>query len=742
MSIFSKPIVQISSAVFVAAVSVLSLCSDGDWDWVGGYSSFAPEAYVQDKSYEKLFYTTNMFYGETGYDDAHSGRFSNTVATDWKHYLNGKISDKQLDFLILNDSADTEAKEVFNAITRKKENKWSRKYDLKNDKVKNFFVFLNLAKTIETYANTRLSWNYDEGGYGQQERMATGQAKKIEAVYDAAKDPFLKNRYWFQAMKAHFYSDNKSNAILFFNKTQATLDRNELYYRGLSYVAGALYKAKDYSRSNFLYSIVFDNCPQLRTVATYCFHPQQQADFNQSLDLAKTNQQKAALWALYGYYADEVSAIENIYALDAKNPHLDYLLSRAINIAESKMNSSDWNYGYGSKINTDKSRLNDKLYQIISKAATEKKVNNLYLWQIAVGYLEVIKSNHTAASNYFNQAEKNIPNTELAKDQLHLFKVFNEVASVKKIDAAAENKLLPHLEWLFSLEKSNGYTSSLRYNFLTSWTKNYLSLLYKNKKEDVLSELFYRQKDFYLNPKRVKDMEAFFTKSQKSDWEKLAMSLYTVTLDDIYEFKAIQHTYNNEIDQAIVQLEKTMKAKNDTLPGNPFNGNIKDCNDCDHVAYQKTKFTKLSFLKKIQEMQKSLASGTDNYNNSLLLGNAFYNLSHYGNARAFYGNKIVDQYGNDIEEHYQPMLMNNQLSGVYYQKAFENAKNDEQKAKMTYLLSKIERNEFYKTSQFKPDEVDFTAWNGFKKLKKEYSKTKYYQEVIEECGYFKKYLGN
>ncbi|MGH2664983.1 hypothetical protein [Flavobacterium sp.] len=742
MSVFSKPIMQISSAVLVAVVSILSLCADGDWDWVGGYSSFAPESYVQDKSYNKLFYTTNMFYGDSGYDDEYSNRFSNSVVAQWKDYLGGKISDKNLEYLILNDSAKTEIIEVAKAISKKSSNAWAKKYDLKNDKIRNFFVFFNLAKSIEVFANTRLSWNYDEGGYNKQDVLKIAQAKKIESVYITVKDPFLKSRYWFQAMKAHFYSENKNNAVTFFNKTQAEVSRNELYYRGLSYVAGVLYKNKDYSRSNFLYSIVFDNCPGLRTVATYCFHPQQDSDFKESLNLAKTNQQKAALWALYGYYADEVSAIENIYALDAKNPHLDYLLTRAINIAESKMNSSDWNYEYGKKVTVDKTHLNDKLYQIITKVTVDKKVPNLYMWQIAAGYFEVIKNNNNAASDYFSQAEKNIPDTELAKNQLRLFQVFNEVASVKKIDAAAENKLLPHLEWLFSLEKTNGYSSSLRYNFLTNWTKSYLSVLYKNRKNDVLAELFSREKDFYLNPERVKNMEAFFNKSQKSNWEKLAQSLYNVTLDDVYEFKAIQLTYNNQIEKAIEQLEKTKEAKEVILSGNPFNGNVKDCNDCDHSAYQKTKFTKLSFLKKMLEMQNGLASGADNYNNNLLLGNAFYNLSYYGNARVFYGNRIVNQYGNYIDDHYQNMLMGNQLSGIYYQKAFEEAKNDEQKAKSIYMLSKIERNEFYKTPQFKPYEIDFVVWNGFKKLKKDYSKTKYYQEVINECGYFRKYSEN
>ncbi len=36
--------------------------------------------------------------------------------------------------------------------------------------------------------------------------------------------------------------------------------------------------------------------------------------------------------------------------------------------------------------------------------------------------------------------------------------------------------------------------------------------------------------------------------------------------------------------------------------------------------------------------------------------------------------------------------------------------------------------------------VDYKAWEGFVKLKNEYAHTKYYKEVISECGYFRSYL--
>jgi ADP-dependent phosphofructokinase/glucokinase len=56
------------------------------------------------------------------------------------------------------------------------------------------------------------------------------------------------------------------------------------------------------------------------------------------------------------------------------------------------------------------------------------------------------------------------------------------------------------------------------------------------------------------------------------------------------------------------------------------------------------------------------------------------------------------------------------------------------------MLTKIERNAFYQTPAFKPYEVDFIYFSGFKTLKNKYAHTKYYQEVINECGYFRNYV--
>lgn len=79
----------------------------------------------------------------------------------------------------------------------------------------------------------------------------------------------------------------------------------------------------------------------------------------------------------------------------------------------------------------------------------------------------------------------------------------------------------------------------------------------------------------------------------------------------------------------------------------------------------------------------------------------------------------------------------------YYLLAQKHASNDEQRAKIAYMLAKVERNEYYRENFFcignhqewYKNKSSFHNWEAFKELRK-YPHTKYYKEVIAECGDF------
>ena len=159
----------------------------------------------------------------------------------------------------------------------------------------------------------------------------------------------------------------------------------------------------------------------------------------------------------------------------------------------------------------------------------------------------------------------------------------------------------------------------------------------------------------------------------------------------------------------------------------------------------------LDFLTIIQKTQDNIAKKVDVYNNNILLGNAFYNITHFGNGRLFYAGKIAGEGSTPdfFRDPVRKMITNCSLAKAYYEKAFLATKNIEQKAKCQYMIAKCERNEYYNKRYYslnlsnwdiQDDQTNFIAWKGFKNLKANYSKTKYYKEIINECGYFKIYV--
>ena len=734
---------------------VIFACSDnGDWGWDLD-TNFTPETFV-DKSYSPLFLSQDVFYG-IGFDTEHNLRFNDEIVQDWATFLKGKMDTKTVHFFLIDSSAVDVAK-LQHFYTTQKINpisdKWAKKIDLNDRKISSFITFLSLSKQIETASvGDGRNWSYEP--VPQKTFNDLKLIKTIENRYNTVSDTFLKNRYWFQTIKAYFYNGDQQSTMAFFQKTENTVPKNTLYYRALAYIAGINYKNKKYTLSNYPYSQVFDHCPVMRVVAAYCFHPQEQFDWNQSLAMAKTNEEKVALWAVQGYYGNEEKAIKKIAELQPESEHLDYLLTRLINKQEGKINKDFSKSTVLENKKIVKDSINPSALNLVVQIAESNKTAKPYLWNMAAAYLETLNGNFAQADNYFTNAERKMPKTELAINQLRLLRFVNNLSKMDNVNTNNESIILKDLYWLYS-ELPKTKQEVFRYQNASSWSRSYLSALYKFKKNNVMAELFVRDNNFYDDESNLQAMKAFLSKSNPSAIEKIGLAIYDVKLNDINDYQAVKAAFANKITQAIAFMQKAESTQNIVFSGNPFNGNIKDCHDCEHAAFQKKKYSQLDFLNTIKTMQDNLVKGEDVYANALLLGNAFYNITHFGNARLFYETNIIGSGASpyDFKDKTRIMITNCSLAKMYYQKALEASNTNEQKAKCHYLLAKCERNEYY-NNQYDPSKggwenqyalesspIHFLAWNGFKELKNKYSNTKYYQEVINECGYFRTYVSH
>lgn len=762
---FLSKLLLFFSAISLLVYGVIYACGDDDYNDFSFDSNFTPETFV-DASYEPLFLSRDVFYS-IRFEDNYNTRFNESIRTDWETYLKGKVDSATVHFLLF-DSSTVAVQDIYTFYKTRKRTQnvmnWEVKLKLSEEKIKNFIEFLHLAKQVETVSVNSDYWSYDPVAVKKFEDLET--IKAIEYKYKNTNDAFLKNRYWFQTLKAYFYSDYRKDAFDFFQKTKETVPKNVLYYRALSYLAGFYYKEKEYAKSNYLFAVVFDKCPEMRVVSAYNFHPQDEKDWNASLAMAKNNKEKAGLWAIQGYYKDEIRAMEKIFELDPKSTHLDYLLTRLINKIEQNMNHSflqteqsqeEKKQTVAEHKSQNKKKIEDKVLNLVTHIAAAKTTAQPYLWEMAVGYLHTLREDFSKAEAIYTKVEQKMPAKKLAHYQLRLLRFVNNLSKIEKLTLQNEKTIVKDLKWLYYELPKEKEIPEFRYQNAVNWSKKYLAALYRSSGNNIMPELFDGANDYWMYGNKFYDntadllaMKNFLMKTNKTALEQIAQSIYGVKLAEINNFQAVKATFKNDIPAAIEFMKESDSIQKVVFYGNPFNGGIKDCHDCDHVAYQKKKYSQLEFLTTIKTMQDKIAAKEEVYTNSLLLGNAFYNITHFGNARVFYESQIAG-YGFDpynFRVPIQEMITDCSVAKMYYQKAFEVAKNQEQKAKCLYMITKCERNEYYNKAnrsigniwEISEGEVNFIAFDGFVKLKKNYSGTKYYQEVIEECGYFRTYV--
>ena len=744
MGQYFKKCVILFSVFITSCIVIIIACSDIDFTY---YSHFSPEVSDIDSSFEPMFISEELFYNYSEFE-YYSQRFNTNIIDEWSVYLEDRIPIKEIEYFLLDNNSTKEINELYaNVQNSNKSGILNSRFSVIDSKVKGFIQFLYFAKQIEAISLQQLDvWDIEQGmkkNFASPEIIA-----ELENRYHIESDPFLKNRYWFQVAKAKYYSIDKSSIISFFDKTKETVKKNNLYYRALSYVAGAHYKQRNYTLSNYLYSIVYYNCKEMRSIAAYNFHPQEQSDFDSSLQLASNNNEKIALWTLYGYYADELKAIREISKLDTKNEHIDFLLAHFINNEEKRLNSEAELKNAVEYKNVLKENVNPEAVLLIDSIARQENTSRPFLWYMGAGYFQILAGNYKLADIYLEKSSKLISNKPLAVNQIRLLQLVNNILRIDSITKQHEEKLVSELDWLYN-KCPNDSTKSFRYNHTVSWSKNYLSSLYKSQGNHVFSEILSPSTNYYINQNNIDKMIEYFTKKDMSSWDSILIGQYAFTLSDLYDYVSIKNTYiyPENLDKAIYYMELSQHS-NDTLDCDPFLGRIKDICECTEGNVPNIRFTKIDLLRRMKDLQLLIAKGERTYEHYLALGNAFYNITYFGNSREFYFNAIINNYGIYIDPLYKSWLLNSSIANTYFNNALQVANNNEQKALCVYMMSKCERNTFY-TERYYEDgflrdsynqDTNYLAWNGFVKLKNEYSHTSFYKQVIKECGYFKSYI--
>jgi hypothetical protein len=732
---FNRFILPSVSILACAAITVLA-CGGGDWDSSEG-SMFTPHIINQKQSVAFFRTMETPFYD--GYDDERRYAFNDQNNRDWAAFFDNTVTEKTINYWLYKASLKQIDSMIFdikgkpaNLTTESKSNSLKT---LLAGKATSFLYYTGFAKRNETFTAPYVEYSWEPKAAPVSDILITKQIIGGLSFYTKATEPFMKERYAFQLERLYFFNKEYDKTISFYNENESSFKAgSSLQWRALGYKAAALYKQKKYAESNLLYAMIYDRYAPMKKSAYLSFHPMQKTEWEQGLALAKSTHEKEVLWQLKGLYGNEVEAMRAILKLNPSSELADLLLVRAVNIEEWNMESESYEAKKTGKVYS----VNKTLLAFLNETSATIQSPNAAAWHLSAAYLNYMQGDYAQAEMQMKRAEKFNAASPMNKAQYHLIAVYGNLKKTPAMNEKLEAAMLNDLKILFSKETAE--LDNFRSYKAKAWTRRTLAELYLKKGEVEKAELIFSG----IDPKQfestddIKKMIAYYEKQNPSAFEKLFFEQATLFKTDYQELLGIRYAQQDKLEDALAAL-KAIDSK-ETLYGNPFTIHIKDCHDCDHEAAQKTKYTKAAFIEKMIGMKSmAVSKPAEAAQNYFLVANGFYNMTYFGNARLFYDNRV----DNTIYtyEHSVTPEENNDLALKYYLLALQNSTDKEFKAKCTFMAAKCEQNAFFMNTpaNFKGD---FKSGMYFASLKKDYSATKYYQDIIKECGYFKTYLGS
>ena len=609
---------------------------------------------------------------------------------------------------------------------------------IKDQEIQDYLMFVNAQ---ENHVTDNYYLSQDE-----KEKLADYNLLIKQAVdkIDTVNSSYLKLRYFYLALRlAHF---KKKEPLAFYEKYKYLLDSKDNtivkdWIQGL--YAGALVKDNQVVKGVYEFTKLFDANRINWHLAYYNFHHiKTNEQWNELQNLAINNDEKTKIYALRALNENSniLEELQNIYAIDKNSKWFDFVLYRELLDTQHFFDQNEY--------------MEKKIipYERYIKYLKSIEKDDMYLVNLSLAYFNLYSNNLDIASNIKDDLLNKYPDSH----EVQTFAYILYLHKLEKIDLKTEDIIYDEMKKLTAEEHISD--SIHNYTFVV------LEKIY-NKQNDSF-KAFLSSNINYLNESSfdltlLEKFNKFLTSKKESKIEEHFLNKYLE--QKMLEQKDNKFILANNLKTTQVKLlinnlkyEEALKIDSKYLDEkiyfNPFNGLISGNN-------RKEKQNTLSvkeFLGKMITIKNELIKNPNSVMDNYLYANALYNLSYFGNSNILTTIYRSVYSFNDIS--LQKEKMN--LASKHYLIALENSEKKEFKAKITYMLAKVELANFdinyaEKTKDYynkNLDRFDLQRYWGyhneniylkyidnkygkyFDLLKKDYSNTKYYEELIKECS--------
>jgi|GEM_PF-1920831 len=738
------------------------------WDEEESRSMFAffNQEVAEQEDFKPFYFTFDRLY-EYSWDEPANKQSDNIQ--EWVDYHKGQVTEEDIRHFVYKATGN-ELSAIKAYVDGTKPNPPGRinsvvKYWKKNRSTE-VIDYLIYAKQCEPKVSIEGYYNpWEEIKRDKQAMLALSEEGKN--LFASFKDPFIKLRTAFQVLRLNHYAGKYEECINLSNQWLPQLKEVEslIQYWALGHKAGALIKGNKRAKASYYYAQIFDQCPSKRVPAYYSFNIKTDAEWNKALGFCKNNSEKIAMHAIRGIapYSQSIEEMQSIMNLDPNSSYLELLLVREVSKIDNAIFNYSFDFEYPIKIE-DKPDFGDPveyartLRSFIEKTLSSGKASNPALWHTASGYLSYVANNFDSARASFKKAKAANRYNDKLTTQLEVFSFILDVAETKVANSTTEEALFNSYENIASDAKA--HSDEYLYRFFA----NHMKKLYEKQGEPAKAFLTTNGLyDLKLDPdlEVVEGILKFAAKSNKNRFEqKLLSSVGSNPTDALREIKGTAHLINNDLDLAIAEFEKVSpsllaKSYGYNMRGEPSMSEIRDCIECDeqYANRENLSISKLDIAKRLQKLIKLAPQlGGEAASTYLEIGHIYYNMSFFGNS---WPATSYTRSGGDwnalgsTQEWYAGIASSPafdvHMAREYYERGLDANPDDEIAAELLYHISKCDFIDFCKDSRYNGGWN--TDWSGlaeyrenFETLKQDYKHTNYYNQIIEECGYFRTYV--
>ena len=325
----------LSLAVLSLFYTESNACAWSDPDYE--YFNLFTQSIIKDKSYLPFLHS----YSTRFYTDFQQSQIPDENIYSWKKFFNNQLSYVETDNLVnkmnINDLNALKKGAPTNQLLIKLGSGFYSRYHEAID-------YLIEAKYLEPYMKINYVESPDSFYYSgnKNDKNATNldyhkTIAALTSLYNAAKNPEIKQRYGYQLVRFNHYTRNYDSAVQAFKTyVEPVKLKGSTYFMALDQLAGAQRGLEIKSDANWNFFQVFMNSKSRKESAFVSMKLSDTASFNNILKRAGTNDEKNMAYFLLGYedFNNPIPIMEKMFEINPDSEILKVMAVRSINELE------------------------------------------------------------------------------------------------------------------------------------------------------------------------------------------------------------------------------------------------------------------------------------------------------------------------------------------------------------------------------------------------------------------------